>query len=55
VHGPIWNDDRVGVTGEPKFRTQEPNYVTVTDAQGKRVTLVGEAAEAYRATTHNTH
>lgn len=50
VHGPVWNNPNVGVTGEPKFRTQEPNYVTTTDAEGNTVTLTGEAADAYRAT-----
>jgi hypothetical protein len=48
VHGPIWNDNRVGVTGEPKFRTDPPNYVTVEDSDGKRHTLVGDAANEYR-------
>jgi hypothetical protein len=54
VHGPVWNNPNVGITGEPKFRTQEPNYVTTTDANGETVTLVGEAADAYRA-THGLH
>jgi hypothetical protein len=50
VHGPVWNNPNVGVTGEPKFRTDPPNYVTTTDAEGKIVTLTGEAATAYRET-----
>lgn len=50
MHGPVWNNPNVGVTGEPKFRTDPPNYVTTTDAEGKIVTLTGEAATAYRET-----
>lgn len=48
MRGPFWSD-KTGVTGEPAFRGT-PNYVTTTDAEGKTVTLVGEAADAFRAT-----
>ncbi len=50
MHGPVWNNPNVGITGEPKFRTEPANYVTTTDANGKTVTLTGEAAVAYRQT-----
>lgn len=49
VHGPVWNNSKVGVTGEPKFRTETPNYIQVKDSEGKTVTLTGAAADAYRA------
>lgn len=50
MRGPFWNNGKTGVTGEPGFVRNEPNYVTTTDATGKTVTLTGEAADAYRAT-----
>lgn len=43
MRGPFWND-RTGVTGEPKFRTQEPNYETKV-VDGKLVTVVGKPDE----------
>ena len=48
MHGPVWNNEKLGVTGEPKFRTDEPNFVTTTDSEGKVVTLTGPAADSYR-------
>jgi hypothetical protein len=53
MRGPFWNP-RTGVTGEPKFRTNEPNFVTTTDAEGRTVTLTGDAADAFRATSGRT-
>lgn len=50
MRGPFWNNGKTGVTGEPGFLTNQPNYVTTTDARGKTVTLTGAAAEAYRVT-----
>lgn len=52
VRGPFWND-KTGVTGEPKFRTQEPNYVTTTDEDGNIRTLTGAAADAFREVGHD--
>lgn len=50
MHGPVWNDPNVGVTGEPlRAPVSEPNYVTTTSDQGKPITIVGEAADRYRA------
>lgn len=52
MRGPYWND-KTGVTGEPKFRTDEPNYVTTTDSEGKTVTLTGAAADQFREVGHD--
>jgi len=52
VRGPFWND-KTGVTGEPKFRTEEPNYVTTTDANGNTVTLTGGRAAEFREVGHD--
>ena len=49
MYGPNWSDPNRGVTGE--LIRRPANYVTVTDAEGKTQTLVGEAADAYRATS----
>lgn len=48
MHGPVWNNPNVGITGEPKFRTDPPNYVTVVDSEGETHTLTGQAADEYR-------
>lgn len=47
MYGPHWNEN-TGVTGEPKFRTEKPNYVITTDEDGKTVTLTGTAADDFR-------
>lgn len=47
MRGPNWTDPDRGVTGESLVKNV-PNYVTVIKPDGKRVTLVGEAAEKHR-------
>lgn len=51
MHGPVWNDPNVGITGEPlRGPVAEPNFVTTTNSEGKTVTLTGAAATAFRET-----
>jgi hypothetical protein len=51
VHGPVWNNPNVGVTGEKNFSNTEPNFVTITDSAGGTKTLVGSDADTYRRLT----
>ena len=48
MHGPVWNNPNVGVTGEKNFSNTEPNYVTLTDSEGGTITLTGQQAEEAR-------
>lgn len=42
MRGPFWNNGRTGVTGEaPGFVTNEPDYETYTDEDGRTRTRVG--------------
>lgn len=46
MRGPVWNDPRVGVTGEPRAPrvTGKPNYDTVL-VDGKRRTFIRDKDE----------
>lgn len=49
MHGPVWNDPNVGVTGEPlRGPVSEPNFVTLINDAGETITLTGAAASAHR-------